>query len=49
MAKDGEITGFTRFEYIGPGGRLITLYGQFTASIQDQGRTLKVFGDKPIP
>lgn len=41
--------GFTRFEYIGDGGRLLTLYGEFKTMAQDEGRTLKVVGDKPLP
>ena len=40
--------GFNRFEYIGPGGRLLTLYGDFTVSEQDNNKTVKVFGDQPL-
>lgn len=47
--NDTMKAGYTRFEYIGPGGRLITLYGKFTVSEQDGGRTVKVFGDQPLP
>ena len=39
-------TGITRFEYIGPHGREITLYGIFSVQIQDEGRTVKVFGSE---
>ena len=33
----------TRFEYITDKGREVVEYGEFTYSIQDDGRTLKVF------
>ena len=35
----------TRFEYITDKGREVVEYGEFTYSIQDDGRTLKVFKD----
>ena len=38
----------TRFEYIGPNGREITLYGDFEQSVQDDGQTLKVFGTEAV-
>lgn len=43
-----EVTPFSRFEYIGNGGREISLRGSFSISIQDEGRTLKVFGNKTV-
>lgn len=48
MSGDTIKAGYTRFEYIGPGGRMIVLYGNFTVSEQDNGKTIKVFGDKPV-
>ena len=39
--------GVTRFEYIGPSGREIVLYGKFEVHFQDGGRTVKVFGSEP--
>ena len=38
----------TRFEYIGPNGREITMYGEFEQSVQDDGQTLKVFGREAV-
>lgn len=49
MKRNTEPTlegGFTRFEYITNEGRRIVLYGKFDLSIQDERRTIKVFGDK---
>lgn len=37
---------YTRFEVIGPSGRMIVHSGKAEASVQDQGRTLKVFLDQ---
>ena len=37
---------YTRFEVIGPSGRMIVHYGKAEASEQDEGRTLKVFINK---
>ena len=38
----------TRFEYITDKGREVVEYGEFTYSIQDDGRTLKVFKENKI-
>lgn len=40
---------FSRFELIDPNGRQVVHYGQVEISIQDEGRTLKVFTKTPIP
>lgn len=41
------MTKITRFEYIGPNGREISIYdGEFEYDLQDGVRTLKVFGSK---
>ena len=38
----------SRFEYITDKGREVVEYGEFTYSIQDDGRTLKVFKENKI-
>lgn len=37
---------YTRFELIGPTGRITVHYGKVEADEQDGGRTLKVFIDR---
>jgi hypothetical protein len=38
---------FSRVEIIGPEGRVYVAYGLYVASVQDEGRTLKLFAVNP--
>ena len=49
MSKKSDFGHYTRFEVIDHGGRRIVFYGNVQSSIQDDGKTLKVFVDATLP